>query len=101
MGGITLDTDSVRRFVKEQIAYLKDNEVQASDIADTQALSSDPEAPATPSLELDSLDQVELALAIETEFNVGSTEDIDFRSFQTVNDVVEFVVSLLDQKPVS
>ena len=100
MGGITLDTDTVRRFVKEQIAYLKDNEVQASDIGDTQALSTDPEAPTTPSLDLDSLDQVELALAIETEFNVGTPEDLDFRSLQTVNDIVEFVVSLLDQKPV-
>lgn len=95
-----MDTDGVRRFVKEQIAYLKDNEVLASDIGDTQALSSDPDEPALESLELDSLDQVELALAIETEFNIGTPEDLDFRSFQSVNDIVEFVVSLLDAKPV-
>lgn len=100
VGEITLDTDGVRRFVKEQIAYLKDNEVLASDIGDTQALSSDPDEPTLESLELDSLDQVELALAIETEFNIGTPEDLDFRSFQSVNDIVEFVVSLLDTKPV-
>ena len=94
-----MDTDTVRRFVKEQIAYLKDDEVQASEIGDDQTLASDPDSPDPSSLDLDSLDQVELALAIEDEFNVGSPEDLDFRSFSTVNDIVEFVASLRDQRP--
>ena len=98
MKRITLDTETVRRFVKEQIAYLKDNEIQASEIGDERALASDPDAPDPSSLDLDSLDQVELALAIEDEFNVGSPEDLDFRSFSTVNDIVEFVASLRAQR---
>lgn len=95
-----MDAASIRRFVKEEIAHLKNDEVRASEITDDQVLSSDPDMPEAHSLELDSLDQVELALAIETEFNIGTPEDLDFTTFHTVNDIVEFVVALLDQKPV-
>jgi acyl carrier protein len=94
-----LETEAVRSFVKEQIAYLRDNEVDAVDIADDQALTNDPGNAPAGALALDSLDQVELALAIETEFNVGTPEDLDFQRFETVNDIVEFVVSLLERKP--
>lgn len=97
MGGHLLDTDAVRRFVKEQISYLRDHEIDAADIADDQPLTNDPENAPPGALELDSLDQVELALAIETEFNVGTPEDLDFQRFETVNDVVDFVVSLLEE----
>ena len=93
-----MDTEAVRAFVKEQIAYLRDHEVEAADIPDDQPLATDPESVPPGALELDSLDQVELALAIETEFNVGTPEDLDFQRFQTVNDIVEFVVSLLEEK---
>jgi acyl carrier protein len=93
-----LDADSVRTFVKEQIAYLKDNQIGAEAIPDDMPLASDAEGAPVESLELDSLDQVELALAIETEFNIGTPEDIDFQNFGTVNDIVDFVMALLDDK---
>ena len=89
----------MRTFVKEQIAYLKDNQVGAEAIPDDMLLASNPGGEPAESLELDSLDQVELALAIETEFNIGTPEDIDFQNFATVNDIVDFVMTLLDDKP--
>ena len=93
-----MDSEAVRQFVKEQIAYLKDDQIGAEAIPDDMPLAAVPDVEGVESLELDSLDQVELALAIETEFNVGTPEDIDFESFETVNDVVEFVVKLLGEK---
>jgi acyl carrier protein len=93
-----LDSEAVRKFVKEQIAYLRDHEVEASDIRDDQPLTNDPENAPPDAIELDSLDQVELALAIETEFELGTPEDLDFEHFKTVNDIVEFVLSLLEEK---
>lgn len=98
-GGPThLDTEAVRAFVKEQIAYLRDHEIAAADIPDDQALSGDPETAPEGALTLDSLDQVELALAIENEYNIGTPEDLDFERFHTVNDIVDFVVSLVQEK---
>jgi acyl carrier protein len=93
-----LDTEAVRAFVKEQIAYLRDHEIEAAEIADDQPLTNDPDNAPPGALELDSLDQVELALAIETEFNVGTPEDLDFQRFETVNDIVNFVVSLVEEQ---
>jgi acyl carrier protein len=93
-----LDTEAVRAFVKEQIAYLRDNEIAAADIADDQPLSGDPETAPEGALTLDSLDQVELALAIENEYDIGTPEDLDFEQFNTVNDIVEFVASLIQAK---
>ncbi|MEO6196657.1 MAG: phosphopantetheine-binding protein [Dehalococcoidia bacterium] len=81
------------------MAYLKDNQVGAEAIPDDMLLASNPDGKPAESLELDSLDQVELALAIETEFNIGTPEDIDFQNFATVNDIVDFVMALLDDKP--
>ncbi len=93
-----MDKDAIRQYVKEQIAFLKDHEIEPSEVRDDQPLFSDEESPAENSLELDSLDGVELALAIEEEYNLGTPEDVDMKRFRTVDDIVEFVTELLAEK---
>jgi acyl carrier protein len=89
-------SEEIRSFVKEQISYLKNREIAPDDIPDDRPLAVEEEGHAVASLELDSLDQVELALLIETEFNIGTPEDLDFQQFHTVNDIVDFVVAALE-----
>jgi acyl carrier protein len=91
-----MQSEEVRAFVKEQISYLKDREIAPDDIPDDRPLAVDEEGGPVASLQLDSLDQVELALLIETEFNIGTPEDIDFQQFETVNDIVDFVMAALE-----
>ena len=91
-----MKSEDVRAFVKEQVSYLLNRELAPDDIPDDRPLASDPEATGVESFELDSLDQIELALAIESEFNIGTPEDLDFQQFGTVNDIVDFVVAALD-----
>jgi acyl carrier protein len=94
-----MDEDAIRAYVKEQIAFLKEFQIQGSAVGDRQPLFSNEEDAGEDSLELESLDGVELALAIETEFNLGTPEDIDIKRFGTVDEIVEFVVELLGQTP--
>jgi acyl carrier protein len=95
-----MQSQDIRDFVKEQISYLKNREIAPDEIPDDKPLATAEEGDPVASLELDSLDQIELALAIETEFNLGTPEDIDFQQFQTVNDIVDFVMAALeDGKP--
>ena len=47
-------------------------------------------------LNADSLDIVELTMAIEEEFDLGELEDGEFSSMVTVGDIVRFVESKLD-----
>ena len=94
-----MDENAIRAYVKEQIALLKEFQIQGSEVGDRQPLFRTEEDTGEDSLELDSLDGVELALAIETEFNLGTPEDMDIKSFGTVDKIVEFVVELLGEKP--
>ena len=93
-----MDRNAIRQYVKEQVAFLKDHEIEPSEVGDDQPLFSDEENPAENSLELDSLDAVELALAIEEEYNLGTPEEVDMKRFRTVDDIVEFVTELLAEK---
>jgi acyl carrier protein len=66
---------------------------------DDQPLFSESEG--VDSLGLDSLDAVELSLALETKFDLGDAPgDLDLRQLGTVDDIVEFVVKLLPREPV-
>ncbi len=94
-----MDAEAIRRYVKEQIAFLKEYQVQASEVGDDQPLFSDQGEASENCLELDSLDAVELAMAVENEYNLGTPEDIDMKSFRTVDDIVAFVVDLLSEQP--
>ena len=94
-----MDSAGIRTFVKEQIAYLKDHQVEPQEVGDQQPLFDDGEETAPDSLGLDSLDGVELAMALESEYDLGTPEDIDLKHFRTVDDIVNFVVDLLAQKP--
>ena len=93
-----METSVIRQYVKEQVAYLKENAITAGEVADDQVLFSDEDG--GESLGLDSLDAVELSLALESEFDLADAPgDIDLRQFRTVDDIVEFVVSLLEREP--
>ncbi len=94
-----MDTDAIRSYIKEQIAYLKDHTITPAEVRDDQPLFSDDQEGEAESLGLDSLDGVELAMALESEFNLGTPEDIDLKQFRTVDDIVDFVVDLLDREP--
>ncbi|MBI1886001.1 MAG: hypothetical protein HYS09_06785 [Chloroflexi bacterium] len=94
-----MNVETIRSYIKEQVAYLKEYKVQPSDIADDQPLFSDEDEVVDNSLDLDSLDAVELALAIEEEYKLETPEDIDIRRFRTVNDIVDFVVELIEREP--
>ena len=95
----TMDTDAIRNFVKEQVSYLKDHKIEPSEVKDDQLLFNVDEEAVDNSLGLDSLDGVELAMALESEFDLGTPEEIDLKQFRTVDDIVSFVVDLLGQKP--
>jgi len=92
-----MDIEAVRMFVKEQIANLTET-TSVADIGDGDLLSENPDDSDERSLELDSLDLVELALELETEFEIASPTDMDFREFRTVDDVVVFVAALINEK---
>ena len=94
-----MDTDAIRNFVKEQVSYLKDHKIEPSEVKDDQLLFNVDEEAVDNSLGLDSLDGVELAIALESEFDLGTPEEIDLKQFRTVDDIVSFVVDLLGQKP--
>lgn len=49
-------------------------------------------------LGLDSLDQVEVVMAVEDEFEID-IDDVDAEKLFTVNDIVTFVKETLDNKP--
>lgn len=44
-------------------------------------------------LALDSLDKVEVAMAIEEEFNLGELSDSDYSSWDDVGDIIKFVTA--------
>ena len=94
---IAIEAETIRSYVKDQIALLKDFQGQAEEVGDARPLFSEDGEDAEDSLELDSLDAVELALALETEFNLGVPEDLDIKRFRTVDEIVEFVIDLLSQ----
>lgn len=43
------------------------------------------------SLDFDSLDAFDLAVALDERFDLGYLEDVDFQTFRTVRDVVDYV----------
>lgn len=73
--------------------------IQAGDIGDNdQLLEADGE---TPSLNLDSLDALKLALALAEEYSLRDPVDVDWSTVSTVRDVAGFVFRLLNPQSAS
>ena len=92
-----MDEAAVRQYVKKQIAYLKEDTVEASAVKDDQPLFA--EDSDVESMGLDSLDAAELSMALDSEFDLGAPGDVDLRQFRTVNDIVAFVMGALSGEP--
>jgi acyl carrier protein len=78
---LTTDQPLVER-MRELIARVLD--VDPAQISDAQTLLCD-------DLGIDSLDVVELWMAVEAEFDIEINDDHDPTSLKTINDMVEFV----------
>jgi acyl carrier protein len=76
--------------VKEIIISIKPLDGGLEDFPDDAPLFSGAEA--SP-VELDSLDGLDLALSIGEKFGLDFGADVDIESFQTVNDIVDFILS--------
>jgi len=76
--------------VKEIIISIKPLDDGQEDLPDDAPLFSGAEA--SP-VELDSLDGLDLALSIGEKFGLDFGADVDLESFQTVNDIVDFILS--------
>ncbi len=84
-----LEATDVRRQVTAIIAEIKD--LDAAAVAEDTRLFSQDGTQA--SLDFDSLDAFELAMALEECFAIVVTEEVDFQAFKTVRDVVEYVAA--------
>ena len=84
-----LEATGVGREVAAIIAEIKD--LDAAAVADDTPLFAEDGTQA--SLDFDSLDAFELAMALEERFALVAMEEIDFQAFKTVRDVVEYVAA--------
>ncbi|MHB8377715.1 MAG: acyl carrier protein [Dehalococcoidia bacterium] len=84
-----LEATDVGREVAAIIAEIKD--LDAAAVAEDMPLFSEDGARA--SLDFDSLDAFELAMALEERFALVATEEVDFQAFKTVRDVVDYVAA--------
>ena len=82
MGGDEMILEKLRAIISEQFG------VESKSITEDTSFEED--------LNADSLDVVELIMAIEEEFDLGSLEDEDVEGFSTVGDVVEFIKARIE-----
>lgn len=76
--------------IKDQILPIISNLAYTSDIQLESSLEND--------LYFDALDMVECMMYIEDDFNISIPEDKWDERVKTVNDVIEFVAEILEQK---
>lgn len=92
--------DEIRAVVKEIINSIKPLDNGVEEIPDDAPLFDDGQGEPSP-VDLDSLDVLDLALAIgerfglsEEQFDVLAGGEVDLQSLRTVNDIVDFVLSI-------
>ncbi len=95
--------DEIRVVVKDLIISIKPLETGSEDIPDDAPLFDDGSGEPSP-VELDSLDVLDLALAIADGFGLDQEQvdrllggEVDLRSLRTVNDIVDFILSVSPQ----
>jgi len=85
----------IRTILKEELSRLMENAVAPEDIPDDRALFDVGEE-GSESLGLDSLDALELMMSIEQHYGVTVPTDVDFKEVPTVNDMVAYVMRLVE-----
>jgi acyl carrier protein len=98
-----LRDDDIRTVVKEIIISIKPLDNGLTEIPDDAPLFDDGQGEPSP-VELDSLDVLDLALAIGERFGLERERfdqflagDVDLQSLRTVNDIVDFILSMSPQ----
>jgi len=82
----------VRALLKQEISRLKEGAIAPDQVPDDLPLFDLSEGQA--SLGLDSLDALELVMAVEDNLHVSSPKDLDFKELATVDQIVAFVIRL-------
>jgi acyl carrier protein len=95
-----LRDDDIRAVVKEIVASIKPLDNGLAEIPDDAPLFDDGEGEPSP-VGLDSLDVLDMALAIGERFGLEGERfdqflagEVDFQSLRTVDDIVEFILSM-------
>jgi acyl carrier protein len=87
--------EDIRDFVRLQITEIKG--LDRLELDDDALLFE--EVGATQNVVLDSLDALELGLAIEERYEIEIPDDVDVKSFATVNSIVSYVAASLRSDP--
>ncbi len=83
-----IDEAALRRLIKQEVSRLTDGRIAPEDIADDEPLFSIP-GECDSRIELDSLDALELAFAIEEATGVRPPDDVDYHALLSVNALAE------------
>ena len=89
----TLTDAQVRSILKEEVCRLKEGSVRPQDLSDDMLLF-DINEDDKDNLGLDSLDALEIGMAIEDQYEVTIPEDIDFSELATINRLVSYILRL-------
>ncbi|MHB8378014.1 MAG: acyl carrier protein [Dehalococcoidia bacterium] len=84
-----IDEAALRRLIKEEVSRLTDGRIAPEDIADDEPLFSIP-GECDSRIELDSLDALELAFAIEEATGVGQPAEFGYEEVTTVARILDF-----------
>lgn len=87
--------NALRALIKEEISRLTEGRLAPEETPDDLPLfdTGDDE---TDHLGLDSLDALELAMTLEERYGIAVPKDVDFKTLATVDDLVAFVLRLVD-----
>lgn len=89
----------VRQVLKQEISRLKEGAVEPGDVPDDMLLF-DVNEDGSENLGLDSLDALEIAMAVEQHFDVRIPEDIELKDLSTINSIVYFALRLSQEQGV-
>jgi len=100
MAGMTMKEEQARaarrreitKRLKEQVIGRLMLQLEPDEIADDSPLFGS-------GLGLDSVDALEIVVAVESEFGVSITDE-DMRAFRSINTVVDFIEAKQEEKPV-
>lgn len=85
-----MNDSDLRTMIKLEVARLNDGELTANDIRDDEPLFSFA-GEVESRIDLDSLDALELAFAIEEATGLAQQSELDYQELKSVNGIVDFV----------
>lgn len=97
MGEMSSQKSRLRSILKQELARLKEGAITREELPDDLPLF-DLYEDGSHNLGLDSLDALELAMAIEEKCGVKVPMDVDFKELATINDIVAYVTRLGEQQ---